>query len=156
MLLRGAVARSLARARRSGSLAALLMVDLDGFKSVNDHHGHAAGDRVLVAIARRFQGCVRQSDLVARIGGDEFVVVLEDLKGYDAMVPILDKLLSAAGEIVEARPGLYVRVNASIGVAFYPEDGVELDDLLSCADQAMYAAKAAGRGCWRAHSAKYK
>jgi diguanylate cyclase (GGDEF)-like protein len=149
IVLRECFAQAAARARRSGCTVALLLVDLDGFKQINDRHGHAAGDKVLVTLAQRFLRIVRESDNIARIGGDEFVVVLQDLQERATLERVADRLLWAAGEPVELSQGRSVEVKASIGVAFYPQDASAMDQLLECADQAMYAAKAAGRNCWR-------
>jgi diguanylate cyclase (GGDEF)-like protein len=149
ILLQDFLAQAVARARRSGSSVALLLVDLDGFKSVNDRHGHAVGDKVLIALAQRFLGIVRESDNVARFGGDEFVIVLQDLEQRAPALRAAERLLAAARQPVELLPGLSVEISASVGIAFFPQDAVATDGLLKCADQAMYAAKAAGQDCWR-------
>jgi diguanylate cyclase (GGDEF)-like protein len=148
IVLRDCFAQAAARARRSGCSVALLLVDLDGFKAVNDRHGHAAGDKVLVTLAQRFLGIVRESDNVARIGGDEFVIVLQDLEEPAIALRVADRLLAAAREEVVLLPGLGAEVSASIGIAFYPKDAGAMEPLLKCSDQAMYAAKAAGRNRW--------
>jgi diguanylate cyclase (GGDEF)-like protein/PAS domain S-box-containing protein len=136
--------QAMAQVDRHGHAMALLYIDLDGFKNVNDAFGHAAGDRLLVETARRITGAVRESDTVARMGGDEFTVILTGLLHHiDAAV--------AAGKIVEllAQPfalgGAEGRVTASVGIAVYPSDAFSADELLKHADQAMYRAKAEGR-----------
>ncbi len=134
--------QALRRARRVGMHVVLVYVDLDHFKGLNDAHGHAHGDRVLVEAALRLRSCVRDSDTVARFGGDEFVVILADLlRGGDA--------LSVARKIVESLfdpevAGGTMFLGASVGLACYPENGADQDSLLTRADQAMYEAKRAG------------
>ncbi len=134
--------QALRRARRVGMHVVLVYVDLDHFKGLNDAHGHAHGDRVLVEAALRLRSCVRDSDTVARFGGDEFVVILADLlRGGDA--------LSVARKIVESLfdpevAGGTMFLGASVGLACYPENGADPDSLLTRADQAMYEAKRAG------------
>jgi diguanylate cyclase (GGDEF)-like protein/PAS domain S-box-containing protein len=130
--------------RRNKSLA-VIFVDLDGFKAINDNHGHEAGDRLLIAIAARMEKALREGDTFARIGGDEFVAVLLDLDAEDTAVPMLNRLLAAASEPVKLSD-ISLQVSASLGVAFYPqEQEVDADMLLRQADQAMYQAKVAGR-----------
>jgi len=133
--------RSLARAARFGHCVALLLVDLDRFKPVNDIYGHNAGDRLLQLIAGRLRSVVRASDLVARLGGDEFTVVLTDLDDPDAAVGQAERLLEAIRRPVELG-GYEVEVGASIGIAVYPRDATGIEELLSSADAAMYTAKA--------------
>jgi diguanylate cyclase (GGDEF)-like protein len=132
------------RTRRSGSGFALCYLDLDGFKPINDGHGHGIGDEVLVATAERLRRLVRGSDLVARLGGDEFVIALDGIGNG----PELDRRLNAVLEGV-ARPVLIDRlelqVSASIGVTLFPKDSADPDTLLRHADQAMYRAKSQGR-----------
>jgi len=125
-------------------LLAVAYLDLDGFKSINDGHGHSAGDRLLTSLAFNMKCALRKGDTLARLGGDEFVAVLLDLDGAEASVPVLNRLLEAAAEQVQVGE-LALSVTASIGVAFYPrKDEVDADSLLRQADQAMYQAKLAG------------
>lgn len=140
-LLQDFLTRSLARATRFGHYVALLLVDLDRFKPVNDIYGHHAGDRLLQAIAARLRSTVRTSDLVARLGGDEFTVVLTDLEDPDAAVAQAERVLDAIRLPVEL-DGCEVEVGASIGIAVYPRDAADIEELLSSADAAMYTAKA--------------
>jgi diguanylate cyclase (GGDEF)-like protein/PAS domain S-box-containing protein len=126
---------ALARAASRGRSVGVLMLDLDGFKAVNDRHGHAAGDEVLREVARRLQRSVRERDLVARLGGDEFVVVLTDL---GAVPDSVDRVESA---LAEPFAGTEAPLRAAVGVAVYPGDGATVADLLDAADRAMYAAK---------------
>lgn len=137
---------ALAAAKRSQSLLAICYLDLDGFKPVNDRFGHAVGDELLQQVALRLQNCVRQSDTVARFGGDEFVLLLTDVPSIDAVVNIVDKVrqrLVTAFDICSET----VLITPSIGVAIYPKDKSETAELLTLADQAMYRAKNAGGNC---------
>jgi diguanylate cyclase (GGDEF)-like protein len=127
--------------------AALLLLDLDRFKTINDSMGHAAGDQVLREVARRLGQCLRETDTLARLGGDEFVVLLPDSTAVHAM-HVADKLLAVLRPGIEL-PGGGALLSASIGVSRYPEDGQDLEQLLKNADIAMYEAKNAGRGCTR-------
>ncbi|MBP8271487.1 MAG: diguanylate cyclase, partial [Sphaerotilus sp.] len=128
----------------SGGLVALYLLDLDGFKPVNDRHGHHAGDSVLIEVAARLGAQVRPGDLVARIGGDEFVVVVEGLPDEDAARRIGEKLLQTMREPIAVQ-GVSCTVGATIGYALAPIDGCEIEHLLEQADQAMYAGKQAGK-----------
>lgn len=137
--------RALARAHRGEERFALLFVDLDYFKRVNDSLGHAAGDVVLRDAADRMRHCVRGTDIVARLGGDEFTLLLTDVKSTrDAQ--IVAELVIAAMSIPFQIAGHDHFMNASIGIALYPDDGVTADELLRNADTAMYRAKDSGRG----------
>jgi diguanylate cyclase (GGDEF)-like protein/PAS domain S-box-containing protein len=127
---------ALARAASRGRSVGVLMLDLDGFKAVNDRHGHAAGDEVLREVARRLRRSVRERDLVARLGGDEFVVVLTDL---GAVPDSVDRVEAA---LAERFPGTGGPLRAAAGVAVFPADGATVADLLAVADREMYAAKA--------------
>jgi len=132
------------RARRRNSKLAVVFVDLDGFKQINDVHGHDAGDAMLVELGRRLRANLRASDLVARLGGDEFLVVLEEVTETSPVETVARKLLS---EVV--RPyllgGREARVTASIGISVYPDDAVDSFALMKHADMAMYAAKQSGK-----------
>lgn len=151
-LLNDRVEHAVARARRSGRNAAVLMVDMDGFKFVNDLHGHAVGDQMLQAVAERLAQCVRQTDTVARFGGDEFVILLEDLLDRNDAVLIADKLIAAINEPFELTVGA-VRVGVSVGIAYFPRDAPDSQQLLKRADMAMYAAKTGGRNRWQVYAA---
>lgn len=144
VMLGDRIEQAIARANRNDRGMAVLMVDLDGFKGVNDNYGHAAGDQLLLSIALRLGASVRETDTVARMGGDEFVVILEDLHNYEEIERVAEKLLVCVGKPVELAAGT-VEVGASIGVAFFPGDATTPDGLLKLADHAMYAAKTAGR-----------
>jgi diguanylate cyclase (GGDEF)-like protein len=129
--------------RRQTSLA-VAFLDLDGFKAVNDNHGHDVGDHLLITLAQRMKAALREGDTLARIGGDEFVAVLVDLDGVHACEPVLTRLLQAAADPVTVDT-IVLQVSASIGVTLYPQDGSEADLLMRHADQAMYQAKQAGK-----------
>jgi diguanylate cyclase (GGDEF)-like protein len=146
-LLRDRLLQAAARAKRDRSAFAVVLVDLDNFKTVNDTLGHDVGDLLLVEVAQRLSGCIRERDTIARLGGDEFVFVLEDLAAPEdsALVArkIIDELaapFAVAGELLRTSP--------SIGISLYPEDGQDADFLLKFADIAMYRAKGAGRNCY--------
>jgi diguanylate cyclase (GGDEF)-like protein/PAS domain S-box-containing protein len=132
---------AITRAQQRERCVAVLMLDLNGFKAVNDRHGHQAGDEALREVARRLRRCVRERDLVARLGGDEFVVVLTDL-GTDAAVDTVERVRAALAEPIAVDHGTDVELRAAIGVAAFPADGATVADLLAVADQGMYAAKA--------------
>jgi diguanylate cyclase (GGDEF)-like protein len=134
---------AIARAKRDESLVALMFLDLDDFKAVNDHYGHATGDALLKQVAKRIVASVRETDSVARIGGDEFTVILESGNRLEDAGQVATKILEAVAEpyVVGNRE---LRVTASIGIAMYPLDGDSSQALLRDADIAMYSAKAAG------------
>jgi diguanylate cyclase (GGDEF)-like protein/PAS domain S-box-containing protein len=123
---------------------AVVLLDLDGFKVVNDAHGHDVGDELLIALSVRMKGALREGDTLARIGGDEFVAVLANLTNIDDAEPVFERLLLAASEPVTVA-GVVVNVSASVGVTLYPQDGVNAEQLLRHADQAMYVAKKSGK-----------
>ena len=137
--------QAMAQTQRRGRLLAVAYIDLDGFKAINDKHGHKAGDQLLVALADHMKQTLREGDTLARLGGDEFVAVLLDLDDVEASEPMLLRLLAAAAQPVVI--GDYVhQVSASLGVTFYPQlEEVDADQLLRQADQAMYQAKLAGK-----------
>ncbi len=148
VLLQDRLEQALARSQRNGTLLAVAVMDLDGFKPVNDTHGHAAGDRLLVALAQRLRQCTREVDTVVRLGGDEFVLLLPDLTRHADVEPLLERVLQAASTPFEDEAGT-LHVSASIGVTFYPQTPpVDGATLLQQADHAMYAAKRAGRNRW--------
>ncbi|NVZ96093.1 sensor domain-containing diguanylate cyclase [Pseudomonas sp. D6002] len=128
-------------ARHHKSPLALLFLDVNDFKGINDVHGHAMGDRVLCVIARRLEGCVRETDLVARMGGDEFTVLLTDIQSSDAVSAKVQQILAVMAQPLSAEFGAVKMPSCSIGVAFYPADGEDADSLLSHADGEMYRVK---------------
>lgn len=143
-LARDFLSKSLDRSRRNGSMTAVLFVDLDGFKAVNDDRGHDAGDRVLREVATRFLSCVRKSDTVARIGGDEFLVIVDDILESRGASGVADKIVGSLSSPVSIEGG-DVRIGASIGIALFPADGDDPDALIKKADEAMYRVKKAGK-----------
>ena len=145
MLFRDRVQQAVAQAQRTGSKLAVMFVDLDGFKAVNDMHGHSSGDCLLVEVAERIRLCVRAGDTVARLGGDEFTVLLRDVKDMDSIETVARKLLDIAVQPYALDSEVPVSVSFSIGIGVYPEDGDNFDALLSHADQAMYEAKQGGK-----------
>ena len=148
VLLADRLQQSMAQCQRRGRTIAVAYLDLDGFKAVNDRHGHDVGDHLLVALAQRMKAALRDGDTLARIGGDEFVAVLVDLERQQDFEPVLMRLLQAAADPVVstvAQGEVVLQVSASMGVTLYPQDGVDADVLLRHADQAMYAAKEGGK-----------
>ncbi len=146
-LLSDRLAQEVARARRNARGFALLAADLDGFKAVNDTWGHAAGDRVLAEVAERARGCMRASDTIGRIGGDEFLAILPEATLQGA-VAVADKLREALREPY-AIAGGSARLGASVGVGLFPDHGRDAEALLRAADQALYRAKREGRNLTR-------
>jgi diguanylate cyclase (GGDEF)-like protein len=135
---------AVAQARRDNGRLALLFLDLDRFKAVNDALGHAAGDELLIALALRLKQTVRESDVVCRHSGDEFTLLLRDAHSWDEVAATADRLLKAIEEPLAIR-GHDFGVSASIGIALYPDDAADHDELVRHADAAMYAAKRMGR-----------
>ena len=136
-LLADRMSQAMMQSQRRGQRLAMAFLDLDGFKAINDTHGHAAGDQLLVTLAQRMKEALREGDTLARLGGDEFVAVLLDLDELDDTTLILNRLLTAA-----AQPVLYgetmLQVSASLGVSFYPQaQMMDADQLMRQADQAM-------------------
>jgi diguanylate cyclase (GGDEF)-like protein/PAS domain S-box-containing protein len=143
-LLHQRAEHAIAVSRRSGRLLALLFIDLDRFKTVNDSLGHAAGDDLLREVATRLSGCLREVDMIARHGGDEFVVLLEDIEKPEEVEQVTARMREVLAEPL-AIEGQEVNVTSSIGVALYPRDGEAAPTLLRKADLAMYRAKELGR-----------
>jgi len=144
LLLTDRFQQTVERAKRNRTLFALLMVDLDAFKAVNDHYGHAAGDFVLLTVANRLLAAVRASDTVARLGGDEFVLIIDRYEDPDELVRIGRKLIATISDAIELPDGEVVSVGASVGFALYPSNGTDINDLLHVADKGMYDCKISG------------
>ncbi len=144
VLLADRLQQAMSHCQRQGRILAVAYLDLDGFKPINDQHGHAVGDQLLVTLAQRMKVALREGDTLSRIGGDEFVAVLVDLEESRDCVPILSRMLQAASEPIIAGD-LTLSVSASIGVTFFPQDSGDADLLLRHADQAMYQAKQNGK-----------
>ncbi len=139
--------QELDHAQRKGSRLAVMFLDLDGFKDVNDSLGHAAGDELLIEVGRRLQSRVRKTDTVARLGGDEFTLLVLDFDQPERVASLAENVLAALREplvIEQSR----IHISASIGIALYPSDGDTLDDLTKHADTAMYQAKASGKNAF--------
>jgi len=143
-MLRDRMAQEIKKSKRDGLQLAVLFIDLDHFKEVNDALGHNSGDRLLMEAARRISDCVRESDTVARMGGDEFAVILTELLDASSLERILQKILQALEGVFQLDEE-QAFVSASIGVTMYPLDASEIESLFKNADQALYAAKGAGR-----------
>jgi diguanylate cyclase (GGDEF)-like protein/PAS domain S-box-containing protein len=148
LLLQERLNQALALAKRHEKLLAILYVDIDLFKDINDVHGHAVGDKLLCSIAKRMVQLVRESDTVCRHGGDEFVVLLSEIEHCDDAAKFSTKLLTSL-----ARPilidGKEINVNMSIGISIFPKHGDLSDGLIDYADKAMFKAKANGRNCYQ-------
>ncbi len=140
-------------ADRVNHKVAVLFIDLDRFKQVNDSMGHTVGDRMLKAAGARLRAHVRQTDIVARLGGDEFSVVLENIQGHDEAVRVARELIAAFEKPLKLDTGQELATSPSIGIALYPEHASTPDDLLKYADTAMYKAKSAGRNTWALYTA---
>ncbi|WP_109476618.1 diguanylate cyclase [Paraburkholderia sp. C35] len=144
VLLDERLKHAISRARRTGTHIAVMFVDLDGFKAINDTLGHSVGDDVLKAVSERLAHGVRESDTVARLGGDEFVVILEDMRNVQQVEPVARALLDVVGRPIVIH-GDTVGVTASIGISLYPDDADNAEQLLLHADRAMYVAKKMGK-----------
>ncbi|SAL11678.1 response regulator receiver modulated diguanylate cyclase/phosphodiesterase [Caballeronia peredens] len=142
------IAQSVSECERKQAKFAVMFIDLDGFKSINDSLGHSVGDDLLQVCAERLRQDLRHSDMVARLGGDEFVIVVENVTDASSAVAVANGVLRRLSQEIVIN-GLPLRVSASIGVAFYPQDGQNADELLHSADAAMYAAKQSGRNTFR-------
>lgn len=151
LLLRDRAIQAFGHGERSGNKAALLLFDLDQFKHINDSLGHPAGDALLRTVGDRLRATVRDTDTVSRQGGDEFVVLLTDLRDTDDIAPVAEKLMQTLAEPCQAG-GQELSISCSVGLAVYPEDGRDFDTLMRNAEAAMYSAKAAGRNTFRFYS----
>jgi diguanylate cyclase (GGDEF)-like protein len=136
---------ALRQVAQTGGRLALVFLDLNHFKVVNDTHGHAAGDALLVAVAHRMQSEVRDADLVARLGGDEFVVLLMEPHSLEAAEHIARKIQETVQLPLRCETGVVLHPSVSIGISMYPEDGHRMEALMSAADTAMYRDKLASR-----------
>jgi len=148
---------AIAKAGRAKTSIALMFIDLDGFKQVNDVHGHDAGDHVLATFALRLHECLRHSDAIARqvesnaaarLGGDEFIVLIEDFEHPSALETVAKKIVTAASKPFDLA-GPKAKISASVGIAVFPDDGASVDVLRQAADSAMYAAKESGKNAYR-------
>lgn len=129
------------RAQRAGSKIALYFIDLNDFKTVNDRYGHDAGDKLLIGVATALRTCMRNSDTISRFGGDEFVIIVEDIGGLDHIQSVLSAIEFAISEPIVIDNETSLKVNASIGISIYPDDATNSDALIKAADVAMYLQK---------------
>jgi diguanylate cyclase (GGDEF)-like protein/PAS domain S-box-containing protein len=150
-LLEDRLQQSLVLARRNDALVSVMLIDLDGFKAVNDQFGHLMGDYVLRTVAKRLRECVRESDTIARLGGDEFVVLLTGQRLPEDASLVAEKILSALTDPVAAG-GRRFEIGASIGISIYPRDGTTPEALIKHADAAMYRVKEAGKNRYQFYS----
>ena len=148
LLFRDRLQHAIARASRIHKQIAILFIDLDHFKNFNDSLGHTFGDRLLQVVANKFTTCVREGDTVARIGGDEFTVIMEDIDSEDDVVVVASKLIDLFKEHIDIN-GESAYLGASIGISMYPNDGKDVETLTKLADTAMYCAKDEGRNSYR-------
>jgi diguanylate cyclase (GGDEF)-like protein/PAS domain S-box-containing protein len=155
VLLADRLHQSMLQANRHGQQLLVAFIDLDGFKAINDTHGHDIGDKLLITVATRMKQSLREGDTVSRLGGDEFVAVLNELADIKAGVPMLARLLAATAQPVHVKD-LTLQVSASIGVTLYPQTNeIDADQLLRQADQAMYQAKLAGKNRYHLFDAEH-
>ncbi|CAA0102877.1 putative signaling protein [Halioglobus japonicus] len=143
-LARERLPQAIELSQRNSSKTAILFIDLDGFKAVNDTWGHEAGDQLLQQMAARMSACVRESDTVARVGGDEFLIIQTGILNVSAITTVAKKLLGALSESYYINRQ-EIKVSASIGIALCPDHGTDMEDLVKLADTAMYAIKQAGK-----------
>lgn len=139
--------QAMAMARRHHSSFAVLYLDLDEFKPINDQYGHDAGDALLQNVADRLHHCVREVDTVARIGGDEFAIILVEIETAADAELVAEKMIQVFNTKFRIN-GCDCRISASIGIAVYPSDSEHAEDLVRCADKAMYRAKLAGKNSY--------
>lgn len=142
------LSQSISLSRRKRQHLAVLFLDLDGFKAVNDTHGHQVGDATLREAARRLQFCVREMDTVARLGGDEFAIILNEVQTRADAGIVADKIIHSISAPMHLKDGREYSVGISIGIALYPQCGVEIDSLVKAANKAMYDSKARGKNCF--------
>lgn len=147
VLLADRLNQAILQSQRNQKVLAVAFLDLDGFKDINDIHGHDVGDQLLISIASTLKRALRDGDTLSRFGGDEFVAILTDFEHLDDFKPILQRLLCAASEAITVQ-GILLKVSVSIGVTLYPLDDAEGDQLIRHADQAMYVAKQKGKNCY--------
>jgi len=150
-LFRSHLRQALALANRNERKVAVLFVDLDHFKAINDSWGHAVGDRLLQSAAKWLKSCLRASDVVARLGGDEFIILLPEIGQAEDATTVAEKLLSALRKPFRIE-GREIFTSASIGISLYPDDGDKVEILMKNADQAMYCVKQEGRNNHRLFS----
>jgi diguanylate cyclase (GGDEF)-like protein/PAS domain S-box-containing protein len=146
--------QAIAHSRRNGTSVGVCYLDLDGFKPINDRFGHDAGDKILIEISRRLQEILREDDTVSRVGGDEFVLIINDLMSVQQCTLIIDRVLDEISQPI-CIEDVDLEVKASVGLTLYPEDDADADILLRHADQAMYWAKEEGKNCYHLFDPSY-
>lgn len=145
------IRNALAMAKRNKTKVGILLIDLDGFKAVNDNYGHESGDKLLIEVAKRLSGCIREMDTIARLGGDEFIAVLPNIMKNDDVVHIADKFIKVLTETFYINEQ-NINIGGSIGIALYPDHEDSAEKLLSCADKAMYDIKNSGKNAYLIYS----
>lgn len=135
------LSKALLEAGRNETMLAVLFVDLDRFKEINDTYGHETGDVVLTEAARRLRSSVRKGDTVSRMGGDEFVLILDGIEGEAEIEQICERILREARGPFQISSGISLKITVSIGISIYPKDGREVEELVTSADNAMYRIK---------------
>ena len=148
------LSRAMSQVRRKQDPLALFYLDLDGFKAVNDTHGHEAGDEVLKMTSKRLLSCVRDVDTVARLGGDEFAIILSGIESSADATSVAEKVIRNLSEPITLQNGHKCGIGVSIGIAIYPENGAEIDRLMSAADSAMYESKVNGKNTYTLSNAQ--
>lgn len=149
LLLLSRLEHALKTAQREGKTIALLMLDLDRFKEVNDSFGHLAGDELLQQVGKRLHSRLRDVDTVCRLGGDEFTILLEDIAQFEDAALVANDIINALSEPWQLSENIEVRIGVSVGISLYPDHGDKPEQLLQQADTALYYAKAKGRGCFK-------
>lgn len=152
LLVKDRLEQNLVAAKRGASKSAVLFLDLDGFKGVNDSFGHSVGDALLLEVTRRFQACIREEDTLGRLGGDEFLICIRKVVQVRECELIAQRLIDSLQERDLIIEGQRCKVGVSIGISTYPEHGDDAEALIHCADIAMYAAKDAGKKCYRRYN----
>ena len=142
------LAQAMARGRREGGKFAVMFIDLDNLKRVNDTFGHSGGDALIRAVTERLKGCVREADTLARVGGDEFMLLVPEIADETDAVTVASKTLAGVAEPFQIQ-GETMSITTSIGIAFYPRDGEDPETLMACADKALYRAKETGKNRYR-------
>jgi diguanylate cyclase (GGDEF)-like protein len=145
MLFNDRIKQTLEISKRYGQKFAVLFLDLDDFKKVNDMYGHKAGDEVLIEVSKRISGFIRSSDTFARIGGDEFTVILNNIANKDGVIKVANKIIELVSHPIKLSNEAEVKIGISIGIALFPDDGDYEDRIVSKADNAMYKAKLRGK-----------
>lgn len=151
-LLRDRLSHALSDAQRNNRKGALLLLDLDHFKMVNDSHGHPVGDQLLQQVGERLRSCIKSTDTLARFGGDEFVILLERVTGPEGAALVAERILASLTNTPFVLLGTEIKVRTSVGITLFPDDDIRLDELIKNVDLALYAAKKSGRNGYHFYS----